>query len=123
MSFSPEALAALIGLGERFIGVLEHAVDREAEIRLAEVNKLEGDQYVALDAARQAAAVDAMRIAAAASTETAKVFVAAVQADAERVRTRYESENAERAEREARETRRNAEREAFRRSGGGGRYQ
>ena len=118
-SVPPEAIAALLGLAERFIAVLDNAVNRETDIRLAEIAKLEGDQYVALDANRQSAAVDAMRIAAAAATETSKVFVAAVAADAERVRARHQEEDHARAAREERTERSAREREAFRRSGNG----
>lgn len=121
MSLPPEAIAGLLALGERFLSVLENAVNREADVRLAEVNKFEGGDYVALDSARQSAAVEATRIAAAAATETSKVFMAAVQADAERVRARRVAEEASREEREEREKRIAREREAFRR--GNGRFQ
>ena len=123
MSLPPEAIAGMLGLAENFLGLLENAVNRQADVRLSEINKLEGDQLVTLDAGRQAAGVEVARIAATAATENAKLIVAAVAAEGERVRARLAAENEERAAREERDARRSAEREAFRRSGGGGRYQ
>ena len=117
-SVPPEAIAGLLALGERFLSVLENAVNREADVRLAEVNKFEGGDYVALDANRQTAAVEVARIAAA-TAESAKLFLAAGAADAERVRARHQEEDHARAAREERASRSSREREAFRRSSNG----
>lgn len=116
----PEAIAGFLGIAENLLQILDNTVNRQADIRLAEINKMEGDQLVTLDANRQAAAVEVARIAAAAAAENAKLIVAAVAAEGERVRSRLEAEREAREEREASEARIAREREAFRR---GGRYQ
>lgn len=115
-SVPPEATVALLAMGEQFLKIVESAINRQADVRLAEIAKLESADYVALDAIRQSAMAEAARITAAASVDVGKVFVSGIQAEAARVRARHEVEVAERSARDARASR---EREAFRRSASG----